>query len=83
MEGEEEMEEEESAYPIDPEQLEPQTNDETDEKYDRAMSILKGMIEMGDSGFSSSSIPPPVKHLLLQTCHNLILQPCQPCPLYP
>ena len=53
-------EEENSAYPIDPEQLEPQ-QDETDEKYDRAMSILKGMIEMGDSGFSSSSVTPPVE----------------------
>ena len=60
MEGEEEMEEEESAYPIDPEQLEPQMNDETDEKYDRAMSILKGMIEMGDSNFSSGPVSPPV-----------------------
>ena len=58
MEMEDEMEEEEAAYPIDPEQLE--DRDETDEKYDRAMSILKGMIEMGDSNFSSGPVSPPV-----------------------
>ena len=54
MEEEEEIEEE-AAYPIDPEQ----ETEHTDDKYDRAMSILDGMIKMGDSNFSSSSSSQP------------------------